>query len=230
MSMFKMFAAIAASALIFVSCGDSEDVKAPASFTFVNVMATARPAIATFTPGPVKYGGVKTVAYSSSFQYTVNAGLSPLYVVQNSDTTRALFKGSVNLLPGSINTFYLIGDTTKPDTLFTRETVPFYTDSSAGLRIVHVSPASQAVTVNIKGGTEKEFADISYKQTSAFKTYPVKATGNSRTLELRNKANDSLLVTFTWNYMPGRNYTLVFAGDVIAKQPAGLKIFAVNNF
>ncbi|WP_295118465.1 hypothetical protein [uncultured Chitinophaga sp.] len=230
MRMSKMFPAIAGLAFFFIACGDSDDVKAPASFTFVNVMATARPSIATFTPGPVNYGGVKTVAYSASFQYTVNPGLSPLYVVQNSDTTRPLFSGSVNLLPGSINTFYLIGDTTRPDTLFTRETVPLYTDSSAGLRIVHVSPASQTVTVNVKGATDKEFADVSYKQTSIFKTYPVRATGNSRILELRNKANDSLLVTFTWNYTIGRNYTLVFTGDVINKQPAALKAFAVNNF
>ncbi|UYQ93827.1 DUF4397 domain-containing protein [Chitinophaga horti] len=231
MNFFKCLPAILALAVLSSSCSSENEVKAVSTITVVNVMANAKPIIPSLTNGPLTpYTIAKTIAYGAAFSFTTGSGEVPMYVVQNSDTSRALFQGGFTLAPGSISTLYLIGDTTRPDTLFTSDAIPFYTDSTAGIRFVHASPASQPVSVNIKGAAPKELTDLGYKQLTGFKPYRVTPTANSRIFEIRNQANDSLLVSYTWNPAPNRNYTVVFTGNWTDKTPTALRVFALNNF
>lgn len=229
--------------LISFSCHKSSGGNvSPASVNIINAMATSQPIIPVFgTTGAIQYfSNAQTVSYTSSVLYSPLSGSNSLYIVQQTgtdtlltDTKRMMFNGSLNLTAGGIYSFFLAGDTTKPDTLFVQDNIPYYSDSSAGVRIVNLSPGSQPISVNIQGNlpSQMEFSGLTYKGISSFKKYPANSSipGNY-SFELRDQASGSLLATFTWNYALFKNNTVVIAGSEALGSSTPLQAFQINNF
>jgi len=229
--------------LIVLSCNKSSSgLISPASVNIVNAIATSKPLIPIFgTNGSIRYfASAQTVGYGSSFLYSPLSGPNSLYIVQNSgvdtlltDPKLLMFNGTLNLTASAIYSFFLAGDTTKPDTVFTQDNVPpYYSDSSAGARFINLSPNSQPLSVNIEGNSNgSEVSSLPYKSISSFKKYAATSSivGKHYLFVIRDQAGDSL-TSYPWSYTLFKNNTLVIAGYEDSTGSKALKVFPVNNF
>ena len=220
--------------LLTASCHRSGGIDAPVSVNVVDALPTGNTIIPVFGATAIPYYTALTVPSNSAVQYAPSGGPNPLYVVRNKDTTQRIFSGTLNLSPGAIYSFFLSGDTTRPDTLLVQDNIPVYTDSSAGVRFVNLSPGSQPVEVNLKGSTsgQSEFSNLGYKQIGAFKKYAAVSSvpGRQYIFEVRSQEGDSLLLTYTWAYTLHKNNTLVLSGSTVSGTGQPLHIFQVNNY
>jgi hypothetical protein len=236
MQMTKLLLLATISIMGIMACRKTTNTSPPASVTVVNALAQGKTIIPVFGTDPITFFySAKSVAYSAAAYYAPLPGYNPLYIVKNTDTTQPIFRSDFDFASGNIYSLFLSGDTTNPDAYLIQDFIPQISDTAAAIRFVNLSPASQAINVNIKGNgaAKTEFSGIGYRQISDFKTYPggSAVTGQNYIFEIRNQPNDSLLVTYTWTYTRFRSHTLVFAGAVnAAGKPASLKIFPVNNY
>jgi len=221
--------------LPFMSCHKSGDAGGTVSLNVVNAMAKSNPIIPVIgsDAGITFFKTAQTVTYGNAQFYSPYSGTNPVYIASGADSSRRFFSGNFNLSPGKIYSFFLAGDTTKPDTLFIQDDIPVYADSAAGIRLVNLMPDSKGVKVNITGnaGTQMEFSDLGYRQTSPFKKYAATAgvSGSKYVFEVRNQA-DSLLTTYTWSYTRYKNNTLVLAGSAVKGSGTAFKVFLVKNY
>lgn len=225
-------------AVALSSCSKTDDAPTPASVTVIHAMPKGKPIILVLgdTNNIAWFTSAKTVAYGSATAYSPIAKEIPYFITQTSDSTKRIVKGNLDLLSGKMYSLFVAGDTTQPETVLLQDNIPFHQDSSTGVRFINLSPASLPINVNIKGNvaSKTEFSGIAYKQATEFKDY-AGTTPNAITgkyiFEVRNQANDSLLLTYTWSFNLFRNYTLVLAGSVTtAGKPTALKLFPVNHF
>jgi hypothetical protein len=198
-------------------------------------MATGNPVVPVFGTGPAQYySSAQQVSYGSAQLYSPLSGSNPLSVVPITDTVFTIFKGSLILVAGDIYSFFLTGDTTKPDTLFVQDNIPLHSDSSVGIRIVNLSPSSQSISINLAGNaaSQTEFSGLVYKQISSFKTYVANSSiaGSQYVFEVRDQASGNLLTTYTWSYHLFKNNTLVIAGSEDPTSSTPLMVFSVNNY
>lgn len=228
--------AILLATLVIVACQKAAYVAPPASFTVVHAMANEKNAIVPLfgTKQQLQYfGTMQSIGYGSSFLFSPVAGVTSIQIVPKSDTVFNILKGSLTLTSGNIYTLFLAGDTTKPDTVLTVDNIPHYSDSSAGIRFINLTPDSHPILVNIKGNDPTkvdEFSGIAYKQITAFKTYAAKSTNVKDTFEIRDQTNDSLLNTYIWTIPTLKNQTIVVAGSEFTGPTVPIKVFAVNNY
>ena len=173
------------------------------------------------------------IKFGAAAKYNSFGGNNSITVVSLTNKTTAFFSGTFDLDAGGIYSLFLCGTATAPDTLLIKDQIPYYSDSSAGVRFVNLSPQSAAMKVNIAGAPTTSVVDpIAYKQASAFKTFAATAdvTGSKYTFEIRNAANDSLLLTYAWSYSRYRNNTLLITGYATQGSSPSLEIYPVNNY
>jgi hypothetical protein len=218
-----------------MSCHKSGDAGGAVSLNVVNAMAKSTSIIPVIgsDAGISFFKTAQTVTYGNAQFYSPWSGANPLYIASGADSSRRLYSGNFNLAPGKIYSFFLAGDTTKPDTLFIQDEIPVYSDSAAGIRLVNLMPDSKGVKVNITGNasTQTEFSDLGYRQSSSFKKYAAtgSVSGSKYIFEVRNQA-DSLLATYTWSYTRYKNNTLVLAGSAVKGSGTVCKVFLVKNY
>lgn len=222
------------------SCSKKDGISAPASIVVVNAMPTSQPIIPVFrTKDPIQYfAWAAAIGYGSSLLYSPTSGSNTLYVVQNTDTIPSdpkvlMFNGTLNLNAGTIYSFFLAGDTTKPDTLFTRDNIPAYKDSSAGVRFVNLSPGSHAISISLDGNppSQTEFGPLNYKEISTFKKYTATSSmPGYYTFDIIDQASGTILTTYTWNYAQRKNNTIVIAGSEDPSSSTPLNLFQVNHY
>jgi len=228
-------AAITLVVLWTSSCKKSDSFPVPATVNIVHAIANGKPVIPVFGSDAIDYfKAAQTVSFGTAAIYNLPGGLRPVYLAKNTDTTNRIYDSEVDVVAGGMYSLFFAGDTSKPEAVFTRDEIPIYTDSSAGVRFINLSPASGPIKINVKGTdiSKPNFSDNGYKQISDFKPFTgtTAITGNRYIFEIRNQANDSLLLTYTWSYTRFKNNTLVFSGAVTAGKPASLKMFLVKNY
>lgn len=171
------------------------------------------------------------INYQSFIRYNNPSGATPLIIVSASDTTHSLFQGNFDLKPGEIYSLFISGQAKALDTIFVRDVIPFYGDSSAGVRFVNLSDGKLPVTVNLEGNSSSnEFSNIAYRDVTPFKTYSAAGGISSYNFEIRDQASGDLLTTFTWNVSVYHNHTLVMTGSTDSASTTPFTVFAVNNY
>lgn len=231
---------------LYVGCKKTTQTNmTPASLNIVNAINGSNPLVTNFSPlGPkdvqspfvTYYADANQIGYASSWESGSYAGRTYLSLAQTSDTFTTVWSGNLDLPSGTIHTFFLSGDTTRIDTLFSTDLLPYYPsgDSVAGVRFVNLAENSLPMSINIQGNlpTQTEFSGMGYKHISAFKAYAANSTvPGFYNFEVRDQNTDSLLQTYTWNYTLSRNQTIVICGSEGAA--AGIYpiiAFSMNNY
>ena len=213
----------------------------PVSLNVINAMPTSQPIIPVLSVANLSqwFANASPIGFGNSSLYSPLSGSDTMLVAQQTDTAGPkpiwLFGGVLHLSAGGIYSFFLSGDSTKTDTMLVVDNIPYYTDSSAGVRFVNLMPASQPITINITGNTasQVEFGPLGYRTISAFKKYLANSTvqGSSYSFDIRDQASGNVLTTFTWSYTFGKNNTLVVYGSEDPTSPLGApQVFQTNNF
>ena len=219
-----------------VSCHKSGEAGGAVSINIVNAMAKSTPIIPVVGSGAgiTWYKTAQAIVYSNAQLYSPYSGANPLYITSSLDSNRRLFNGNFDFAAGKMYSFFLAGDTTRPDTLFVQDNIPVFNDSAAGVRFVHMVPDGKPIKVNVKGNpaSQTEFSGLSYRQASAFKKYAATSSvsGSQYVFEVRNQDGDSLLFTYTWSYTRYKNNTLVLSGSAVKGSTTPLKLLAVKNY
>jgi hypothetical protein len=241
MRTLHLFSAIAVVSLAAgIACQKAKVVPAPASITIVHAMAGANaivPKFGTDTAGRYYKGAssgntMVKVNYGASQLYSRVAGDNPLLVVPSTDTVFKVFNGSMTLNSGDIYSFFLSGDTAHADTLLVKDNIPYYGDSSAGVRFVNLSIGGKSLTINLASDpAHTPIAGLGYRQITGFMPYDARTSaGASYSFEVRDQATGDSLTTYEWTYPRFRNNTLVIAGSTDPGSLTPLKIFSVNNY
>lgn len=225
---------------VCIACQKAKVIPAPASITIVHAMAggnTIVPKFGTDTVGRYYKGPssgltLLKVNYAASLLYSRVAGDNPLSVVPFTDTTFKIFNGSLSLKSGGIYSLFLSGDTAHADTTLITENIPYYGDSSTGVRFINLSIGGKSLAISLNSDpTHTPIATLGYKQHTDFMKYAANlAVGTSYKFQVRDGATGDSLTSYTWTYPRFRNHTIVIAGSTDIANPKPWKIFTVNNF
>lgn len=225
------------AALTIVSACRKDDtlkkVAPPVSFNVIHAMPTADPIVSIFGPDTVgKYFSIGLQVYYGMAQfYSTISGQIPLRIAPITDTTHALYNKTLDLTGNGIYSLFLTGDNTKPDTLLTKDNIPVYTDSSAGVRFVNLAIGGKSLNINLPGDAAHPITSLGYLHIGDFMKYPANpAVGGSYAFEIRDAATGDSLTTYTWAYTTFRSSTIVISGSTDPASPTPLYIFPVNNY
>jgi hypothetical protein len=146
--------------------------------------------------------------YGDSSPYiTLNAGKSAIVFSDNA-TAKAILTDTVNLVPNTNYSLFLINSTSNPGAFLLTDTLTKPTAGNAAIRFINLSPDAPAVDLVIKGGAVV-VANKSYKGYSSFAPIP----GNTATLEVHQAGTATVLATLgKVNFAPGYLYTIWFHG------------------
>jgi hypothetical protein len=188
----------------------------------------------------IRLAGNRTEVYgNSSWDFSIYSDTPNVYVWPVGDSANPYYNPlkSVDFNDRAMYTLFLGGDVTAVETIMIKENFPMHNDSTAGIRIINLSPNSPAlkVTLSTSSGTS-EFGDINYKQITDFKTYPATSANSEYTFEFRDAATDEIISSTTMYYGAAlsdfipvfRNVTLVFR-DIVGGDPAA-GITRVNHY
>jgi len=149
--------------------------------------------------------------YGSSREFSPVAGDDTLYVVQyssdtmdiNPKTGNLLYDGILPMKSEGIYSLFLCGtDTSAPDFLFLRDSLPFYdqSDSVMGIRFVNLSATVGTVSVNLEGSPiGSEVTTLPYKGITAFKQYRCNSTTQEYIFVVRDAMTGDSLTEFDFN-------------------------------
>ncbi|WP_127124787.1 DUF4397 domain-containing protein [Pseudoflavitalea rhizosphaerae] len=246
----KLFAYISGLFLLLIitSCSKEKTVTGAASLTLVNGMVGSTPyLVPNFSGGqPLQsYTAAMKINYATYSVFNQSgsySGLQPLAVYRYPDTTvhsSPVIKVILDLKPGTMNTLFLAGTITEPDTLFTTD-MPLshpVEDSTMGIRFVNLLKGAGPVSINVQGEPNgSEQASLAYKRVTPFTKYEANAGVSSYVFEFRDAATGDVLQTYTLadidasgtNLQPNRrryrNLTIVLMGatDVPSSQTVAL--------
>ena len=215
------------------------------SLVIVNAVPGSKPLRPDFT------GGQNPLfIYSRSMSYAdVNKtnnfflgykGEQHIKLYQYPDTTvkdQPLFDLRFDIPPGSMQTLFLTGTLAAPETIRRSETFPGirWEDSAMAVRFIHLSPGSEAVTVNLRGSADKIVNGLAYRQISEFRQYVVEATTEDYVFEIRDAVSGNLITSYTFLKTAGSNryrrnyYTVAFAGLPGETGPLARRAFLVSH-
>ncbi|HSZ33171.1 MAG TPA: hypothetical protein VK772_07660 [Puia sp.] len=224
-------------AIQFASTGCIKTATSPgsASLTIVNAVNLSNPLVTNFTPVnekngsriPLEYYSIANqIGYASSYEWGSYINYTSISLSQIEDTFANIWSGTLVLPVGSIHTLFLAGDTTKVDSLFSTDVIPYIApgDSSTGVRFVNLAQNASSVLVTIQADTTHSpiANNISYKTITPFQQLPadVNALTNGYTFEFRDEATDSILTTVSlYNYsypaqlLPFKCETVILIGQ-----------------
>jgi hypothetical protein len=230
--------------LTWVGCSKTNNWGKTSSLNIVNAVNGSSAIVTDFEPiGPKTnlatslqyFATANQISYGAVWESGSYAGEVPISLFQTTDSATALWQGSIHLIPGSIQTLYLSGDTSSVDTLLLSDNIPFYSssDSVSGLRFINLIWGSQPVSINLVGNapSEVEFDNIGYQEISGFKQYAANiASPGALNFEIRDRNSDSLLTTFQWSSTLFKNNTIVLMGSERNILPEPIQVLAINNF
>jgi hypothetical protein len=199
--MKQLLSIVIIATILSLSCSKKSglDANSVASFNFVNAVEGSSSAVVAFSNSDITYAAWGENTYGTSNVFSPVAGKVPLTLAEITDTTQPFFQGTLTLNAGSIYSFFISGDTTATDTLFTQDIIPHYpqTDSVMGIRFVNLSADSNPISINLEGSSNgSEFGSLSYKGITGFKQY----VNNSATIDylfvVRDAATGDSLTQF----------------------------------
>ena len=233
----------------FISCEKENLPPGTASLTIVNATVGSKPLATNFSiEGPVPYTTGKRLQYNSfsnnANQFNAYAGSQRLRLFQYPDTAagdQPLFDLKLDLPVGSISTLFLTGTVSAPDTLFTRDAIPFFAggDSAMAIRFVNLSPGSAPISINIIGLADgSEIASLSFKKSSEFRRYAVRDGINDYVFEFRDAESGNLLASYETtginykdpNWWIYRSFTLALIGGPGETGANTQKAFLISHY
>lgn len=234
-----------------------------ASLSLINSVVGSNLLIPNFSgsytlPGSYLSGNFITYGYYYGYasgattgnQMTLQSGLQRLALYQYPDTlpaSKPLLNFAFTLTAASINSLFLTGTVTSPDTLLTVDHPPYHsvTDSSAGFRFVNLSPGSSPISVNIQGEPDgSKVTSLPYKGITGFTSLPATSGISSYTFEFRDAATGTLLASYladgidnngsdpnnpanNWRF---RNFTLALLGLPDGAGAEAQTVLLINNY
>lgn len=208
-------------ALMLISCSKSSVKTTPlASLEIVNAVINS--------PGANLGSNPNTVYPGSYGQFGLIAGNSAIYVWPVGDSSQPYFNNNVTTVNGGIYSLFLAGGLTGVDTLLVHDTIPSYSDSSAGIRFINLSPGTNPVSIDIMGmANGSEAASLPYESITSFKKYSANSANTNYNFEIRDAVSDSLLYSFSQAPALFKNITIVIDGQL---SDGSFGIFTVNNY
>ncbi len=236
----QIFGIAAGLLAVSVACQKATFPPAPASITVIHAMANGNAIVPQFGSdttgryyiGPTGGSTMVQVGYGASQLYSRVAGTNPLLVVPITDTAFKIFKGSMTLQSGGIYSFFLSGDTAHADTMLIQDNIPYYADSSTGVRFINLATGGKSLIVSLTGDpSHVPITTLSYRQISGFIKYAATiAAGGSYSFDVRDQATGDSLTTYTWSYPRFRSNTIVIAGSTDPSSTTPLNVFSVANY
>jgi len=179
-----------------------------------------------------KFGSrAATIANNNYTQFGLVAGANDLYIYPSTDSLNPYFseaKFATN--EGEIYSLFLTGTTGAVEAVKIKETIPYRTDSTAGIRFINLAPNKPSLDITLSTtSTVNEVNGLVYKNHTEFKTYPG-LYNSTYTFQIRDAATVSPaapLATFslTATQVPRfANITIV-----IRQNGTGVAAFRVNN-
>lgn len=181
----------------------------------------------------------ETVGNNANVVLSYNPG-SSIYVYPAGDSLHPYYQAQggkdINIAGQDIYTLFLGGTPSSAEGVLVKENLPVRTDSTGGIRFINLSPNAPAVNVTLSTTpTVNEFAGVSYKDITAFKSYPALSSTTSYTFQIRNASTNALITSISisgTSLLSGiprfRNITLVLRGMVSGSPSAG--ITRVNHY
>jgi hypothetical protein len=213
--------------ILAMACKKDEIKTIPmASFAVVNAVSGGITA---------KLGSNATTISNNGFaQFSLNTGSNDLYVWPINDSLHPYVTYSkFMVVDNEMYSLFLTGTSAAPEGVLIKETIPYRTDSTAGIRFINLSPNTNNKPINVTLSTSPtviEIANLGYKQYTEFKTYM--GTYNSTyTFQVRNDTCASPKPPLGTVALPASavprfaNITLVIRQN----GAGGVSIFRVNN-
>jgi len=244
--------------VVFVSgpsCKKNKEVRGTSSLTIVNAVVGSNTFVTNFSDSYQMqnyYANARQINYGSydnNNQFSSYSGTTSLKLYQMPDTAEhsaPFYNLKLDLPIGTMCTLYLTGTLSIHDTLITKDYPPYYppSDSSVGVRFINLSPDSSLINVTLStSASVNEFSNISYKQTTDYKSYPAIKAVSSYTFQFRNAATNSVITSFTMsginngtgtnnstNKFRFRNFTLALIGQAGGIGGSAQKILLINNY
>ena len=213
------------TALTFNACKkEATKTSGVASLAIINATSDASPIAINFASSSLVWPKNITQVYNNSFlEISLSTGNNRLNLISSADTTKPLINGG-------IYSFYIAGQVSHYDTLFTKDNIPSYgADSVAGARFINLCSDGQSLSINLVGNSTPDFSGLAYKKITAFKKYSAvsNVTNNGGyNYEIRD-ASGNVLATFNWTPAVFKNNTLVITGLV---GNGSVSVFSVSNF
>ncbi|ACU04013.1 DUF4397 domain-containing protein [Pedobacter heparinus] len=187
----------------------------------------------------VRLGATPTlVNNNAAIDFSVYAGNPDIYVWAVGDSLHPIYNSNKMLAVADrdIYTLFLGGSNVAREAILVKENIPVRSDSTAGVRIINLSPGSPDIKVTLSTSVGvSEFGNIAYKQLTEFKSYPALSTNTAYTFQFRNAATNALISSITMSgatlaaFVPRfRNVTLVLRGVVGGSPAAG--VTRVNHY
>ena len=215
---------IVISIVSFSSCKKDEVELTPlASLNVTNAVVSGTTA---------KFGSRTTTISNNNYtQFGLVAGDNNLYIYPSADSLKPYYSNNkFAASQGEIYSLFLCGDTLAPEGIVIKETIPYRTDSTAGIRFINLAPASTPLSITLSTSTTvNEVSDLAYKQYTEFKSFPG-LYNSTYTFQLRDAAcADPLppLATFTLSAAQVPRFANITL--VIRQNGTGLSVFRVNN-
>jgi hypothetical protein len=167
------------------------------------------------------------ISNNSYAQMAVVAGTNSLYVYPVGDSAHPYYTNDkFTSNDREVYSLFLGGTPTATDAIMVKETIPYRTDSTAGIRFINLANNNGALNITLSTTpTVNEVSALAYKSLTEFKTYPG-LYNSAPTFQVR-KADGTLLTSFafTTSTIPRfANVTLV-----IRPNGTGVSVFRVNN-
>lgn len=189
------------------------EVSGVSSLTIFNGVPGSTPVIPVIgTSSAINWFASAQLDYLGGYtEYSPLAGLDTVYVVQdNGDTSNInpkngnlLFYNALNLKKLGIYSLFLCGyDTSSPDFVFNKDTLPEYrvTDSVMGIRFVNLLAGAPPISVNLEGAPNgSEVGSLLYKGLSRFKPYVNNSTTVDYQFIIRDAASGDSLTILDFN-------------------------------
>jgi hypothetical protein len=206
----------------------------PASLTIFNGLNDMQPMYVSFGDTAVPFYSYENfIQYGSSFQYSVSDATTPIRLTSAEDTLQPWIQGKMSLEAGGIYSLYVAGkDGKQIDTLLSKDVLPSYSDSTAGVRFINLMESKREVTINLEGNSpdQPEFGSIGFKQSTAFKGYSARTGILSYNFEIHDKQSGEMITTFSWSLKIFRNTTIVILGQDDPSGALTANAFQVNHF
>lgn len=225
------FCTILCTALFFVSCS-KENEETKANLMIVNASPNGGSIDASVNNSVMASG----IVYPNNSGYkTVASGTSNIRITATGSSNEIL-NGSVNMEAGSHYSFYVVDSAHKRQATFLRDDLSAPAAGKAKVRILHLSPNSPAVDINITGSgssainlTNRTFNDVKTNANAAAFT-EVDAAGLN--VQVRAAGTTNTLATVPVPALTaGKIYTIIikgFAGSANATQTLGIEVIQHN--
>lgn len=173
-----------------------------------------------------------TISSNAYTQFGLVAGTNPLYVYPSTDSLHPYYNNSISTNQGDVYSLFLTGTTSAVDAVVIKENIPYWTDSSAGIRFINLSPNTGGKPLNITlsaSSSVNEVSGLNYKQYTDFKKYNG-FYNSAYTFEIRNDTSVS-------PHLPLATFALTsstvprFANITLAIRQSGstVSVFRINN-